>query len=270
MLDANIATDYMKVKKVFNIQQREQEFIPVLKELTTEGVLKAYMTDFFNLERKFYESDLISLLFYMGWLTIQSESEGRFIFKMPNRVIRELYYNYFIDVVEQESGLNRTVNKIQDALDKLSQNNNPHPLLELIKTLIDKDLSLRDVQKFDERHLKMLLIPYLSMSASHYVVSEPEWENGYPDILFLKRPNVTTRHNFILELKYVKKSDANKSGLSADGVKEKIIALAEREAHSQLDRYLRTDNAKRLTNLKAWMLVLVGREWKVVKEMQIG
>ena len=36
MLDANIATDYYKVKKIFSIQDREQEFIPVLKQLTTE------------------------------------------------------------------------------------------------------------------------------------------------------------------------------------------------------------------------------------------
>jgi Predicted AAA-ATPase len=132
MLDANIATDYTKVKKVFNIQQREEEFIPILKELTTEGVLTAQITDFFNLEKKITDNDLISLLFYMGWITIKAESEGRFIFEMPNRVIRDLYYNYFIDIVEAETGLNRSVLKIQNALEEISRNNNPQPFLELV------------------------------------------------------------------------------------------------------------------------------------------
>ena len=50
MLDANIATDYSKVKKIFNIQQREEEFIPILKQLTMKGELFAQITDFFNLE----------------------------------------------------------------------------------------------------------------------------------------------------------------------------------------------------------------------------
>lgn len=269
MLDANIATDYTKVKKIFNIQQREQEFIPVLKELTTEGVLVAELTDFFNLEKAFSEYDLISLLFYMGWITIKKEEEGRYIFNMPNRVIRELYYNYFIDIIEQESGLNRTVPKIQTALEKLSRGNNPQPFLDIIKALIDKDLSMRDAQNFDEKHLKMLLIPYLSLSASHYVVSEPEWENQYPDILLLERPNVSTKYNFILELKYIKKSDKDKIVLTKEGVEEKLVQKIEREARIQLSNYLKTDNAKRISNLKAWLLILVGREWQLVEEMPV-
>ena len=257
MLDANIATDYTKVKKVFNIQQREDEFIPILKQLTTEGVLTAQITDFFNLEKKFTENDLISLLFYMGWITIKEESEGRFIFQMPNRVIRDLYYNYFIDIVEAETGLNRSVLKIQNALEEISRNNNPQPFLDLIKALIDKDLSFRDAQGFDEKHLKMLMIPYLSLSASHYVVSEDEWENGYVDVLLLKRPNVTTKYNFIIELKYVKKGNENTLQKVAD------------EGRAQIHKYIQSDNAKRIPSLKAWLLVLVGRDWELVEEIVV-
>ena len=264
MLDANIATDYTKVKKIFNIQQREEELIPILKELTTEGVLSAELTDFFNLEKGFSEYDVISLLFYMGWITIKGMDEGLFVFEIPNRVIRELYYDYFIDIIERESGLNRTVPKIQNALQQLSRNNNPHPFLELIKALIDKDLSLRDAQNFDEKHLKMLLIPYLSLSATHYVVSEPEWEKLYPDIVLLKRPNIETRYTFIIELKYIKKADENRRD---SDTKELYTEKVEREARMQLNKYLQTENAKRMTNLKAWLIILVGREWRLVEEI---
>ncbi|NJN35520.1 MAG: AAA family ATPase [Saprospiraceae bacterium] len=266
MLDANIATDYYKVKKIFNIQQREQEFIPILKQLTTEGVLSAEITEMFNLEKPITESDLISLLFYMGWITIKDITSGLYNFQMPNRVVRDLYYNYFIDIIEQESGLNRTVPKIQNALGELANNNNLLPFLALIKALIDKDLSFRDAQGFDERHLKMLLIPYLSLSASHFVASEPEWERGYPDILLLKRPNITTKYNFIIELKYIKLSDKDKS---TENKIEKITEKVEREARTQLSNYLKTDNAKRIPNLKAWIIILVGREWQVVEEVPV-
>ena len=269
MLDANIATDYYKVKKIFSIQDREQEFIPVLKELTTEGVLTAQMTEFFNLEKKFSEYDLISLLYYMGWITIKDTNNGLHNFQMPNRVVRELYYNYFTDIVEQETGLNRSLPKIQSALNQLAQNNNPHPFLDLIKVLLDKGLSLRDAQEFDEKHLKMLLIPYLSLSAAHYVVSEPEWENCYPDILLLKRPNVTTKYNFIIELKYIKLADKNKRVNPKDKASEKIFTKVEREARIQLNKYIQTDDAKRIPSLKAWLIILVGREWKLVEEIPV-
>ena len=270
MLDANIATDYSKVKKIFNIQGREQEFIPILKELTTEGSISAPITEFFNLElNNFTENDLISLLFYMGWVTIKEEAEGEFIYTMPNRVVEELYYNYFIDIIEQETGLNRTVPKIQDALKCISINNDFHPFLALVKAVIDKDLSFRDAQGFDEKHLKMLLIPYLSLSSSHYVKSEPEWQNGYIDILLLKRANATTKYNFAIELKYVKKGDLDKMVQKADGTKEKLTDKVAREARIQLTNYLQTDDAKQIPNLKAWLIILVGREWKVVEEIPV-
>ena len=269
MLDANIATDYYKVKKVFCIQDREQEFTPVLKELTTTGVLSAPITDFFNLEKAFTESDLISLLYYFGWITIKSYEEGVYDFKMPNQVIRELYYNYFTAIVEQEAGLNRSIFVIEKALVHMAKYNDPHPFLDLIEDLLKNGLYFRDAQGFDEKHLKMLLIPYLSLSASHYVVSEPEWASGYPDILFLKRPNIPAKYNFIIELKYIKINEENKPSDKEDKASEKIFQKVEREARIQLNRYIQTDDAKRIPNLKAWLIVLVGREWKLVEEIPV-
>ncbi len=266
MLDANIATDYKKVKQVFNIQHREEEFIPILKELTSQGLLSAQITRFFNLEDDLSDEDIISLLYYMGWISIIDMKEGLHRFKMPNRVITELYYDYFVNIVERETGLNRKVSIIRKALTELSGNNNPHPFLALIKTLIKEDLSLRDAQSFDEKHLKMLLIPYLSLSATHYVVSEPEWEKQYPDILLMKRPNIETRYTFIIELKYIKMADENKEDKDT---KEPYIAKVEKEARLQLQKYIDTENARRIPNLKAWLLILVGREWHLVEEIPI-
>ena len=266
MLDANIATDYTKVKKIFNIKQQEQKFIPTLKALTSEGVVSSTITEFFNLERGFSEFDLISLLFYMGWITIQDIDEGMYNFQIPNRVIQELYYQYFVDIIEREYGLNETATKVQNALKEFSKNNNPHPFLELIKTIIDKDLSFRDAQGFDEKHLKMLMIPYLSLSASHYVKSEEEWQNGYVDILMLKRPTVTTKYNFLIELKYIKKADENTKDKET---KESYVEKVEKEAREQVQKYLQSDNAKRIPNLKAWLFILVGREWQLVEEIPI-
>jgi hypothetical protein len=264
MLDANIATDYTKVKKIFNIKQQEQKFIPTLKALTSEGVVSSTITEFFNLERGFSEFDLISLLFYMGWITIQEIDEGMYNFQIPNRVIQELYYQYFIDIIEREYGLNETATKVQNALKEFSKNNNPQPFLDIIKTIIEKDLSFRDAQGFDEKHLKMLMIPYLSLSASHYVKSEEEWQNGYIDVLMLKRPTVTTKYNFLIELKYIKKGDAH---IKDKKTKASYVEKVEKEAREQVQKYLQSDNAKRIPNLKAWLFVLVGSEWHLVEEI---
>jgi Predicted AAA-ATPase/PD-(D/E)XK nuclease superfamily len=266
MLDINIASDYTKVRKVFVVNSDEATYIPLLKKITSEGRVSAAITDIFNFEKLFEESDTISLLFYMGWLTIKTIEEGEYVFKMPNRVIQELYYDYFVVINEEETQLNRTHGQIRKALVELSKNNNPHPFLAIIKELIDKRLSLRDAQGFDEKHLKMLLIPYLSLSLTHYVDSEPEWENGYPDLVMLKRPNIETKYNFLIELKYIKKEDKRKK---VSETKEALIQKVEREAREQIQKYIQTDNAKRISNLKAWLLILVGREWHLVEEIPV-
>jgi hypothetical protein len=266
MLDINIASDYTKVRKVFVMNSDESTYIPLLKTISAEGRVSAAITSIFNFERRFSQGDITSLLFYVGWLTIERWEDGFYTFKIPNHVIRELYYDYFVAISEEETQLNRTHSDISRALFELSKYNNPHPFLTLIKALIDKQLSPRDAQKFDEKHLKMLLIPYLSMSAAHYVVSEPEWQHQYADILLLKRPNIETKYNFIFELKYVKKADKNKKDPQTG---EKLVDKVAEEARVQLTNYLKTDNAKRLVNLKAWILVLAGRDWHLVEEMPI-
>jgi Predicted AAA-ATPase/PD-(D/E)XK nuclease superfamily len=264
MLDTNIASDYTKVRKVFMTNSTDTTYIPLLKKIIQDGSVSAVLTDIFNFEKPFAEYDITSLLFYMGWLTIQEFDEGAYLFKMPNRVIEELYYDYFVAISEQEYNLNRTHVDIHNTLVALSKNNNPRPFLSLIQALINKKLSVRDAQNFSEKHLKMLLIPYFSLSATHYVVSEPEWENKFPDIVLLKRPNIETKYNFIFELKYIKKEDKTKKNTITG---EKYVDKIAHEARQQLRSYLNTDNAKQIDNLKAWVLILVGREWHLVEEV---
>jgi hypothetical protein len=94
------------------------------------------------------------------------------------------------------------------------------------------------------------------------VKSEEEWQNGYIDVLMLKRPNVTTKYNFLIELKYVKKGEDTKKD-------KENIAKVEKEAREQVQKYLQSDNAQRIPNLKAWLFMLVGREWHLVEEIVV-
>ena len=85
----------------------------------------------------------------------------------------------------------------------------------------------------------------------------------------LKRANATTKYNFAIELKYVKKGDLDKIVQNPDGTKEKLTDKVKREGRQQLENYLTTEDAKRIPNLKAWLIILVGREWKVVEEIPV-
>jgi hypothetical protein len=105
LLDPNIATDYGKIRKLFKIQGREAEQLAVLDTLTEMGDITARLTIQFSLEKKFTADDLVSLLFYMGFLTIKEREIGGFIFKFPNYVIERLYSSYFVDMLQEQKGL---------------------------------------------------------------------------------------------------------------------------------------------------------------------
>ena len=81
---------------------------------------RKFKTDIFNFEKTFEEADIIKLLFYMYWLTIKEKEAGYHAFKIPNHVIRELYYDYFVAISEQESQLNRAHGDISTALFQLA------------------------------------------------------------------------------------------------------------------------------------------------------
>jgi hypothetical protein len=80
----------------------------------------------------------------------------------------------------------------------------------------------------------------------------------------LKRPNIVTKYNFVFELKYVKIADKKKKEAETD---EKTLDKITNEAREQFKAYLQTDDAKRLDNLKAWLLVLVGRKWHLIEHV---
>ena len=54
------------------------------------------------LKQNLQKRTFISLLFYLGYLTIIDEKFGRLKFGIPNKIMKEIYADYFIKLVDQE------------------------------------------------------------------------------------------------------------------------------------------------------------------------
>ena len=48
---------------------------------------------------EFTETDLILMLYYLGYLTITGEVFEKPELKIPNRVMREIYSDYFLEIL---------------------------------------------------------------------------------------------------------------------------------------------------------------------------
>jgi hypothetical protein len=117
MLDDNIASDYQKIMALFSIGNRDSNY-QVLDELITNGTIVAQQQRKFELEKNFGRDDFISLLAYMGFISITGKTISQTLFGIPNHVIQELYYQYFKVEIERRNQLHIANHSLSLAIEK--------------------------------------------------------------------------------------------------------------------------------------------------------
>lgn len=250
LTDVNIASAYIKIRNLF---ASEKEFCnyEVLYRLIETGEMNACLTSLSRSGQEFAHDDFVSLMFCLGLVTIRSELTGSLTFSIPNNIIKELYRAIFTDFLKTRN-LQFEAEDVREAMRELSMNNHIHPFISIIEKALGT-LSDCDFCEFDEKYVKTLFIVFASLARMYFIKSEPE--RKYPEVMFLYRPPFFPDHQFVFELKYLKKQD--------ESLLKKITAQAE----AQLKRYLLSEEIRGLKNLKAYVLIFVEERAVVVKEM---
>ncbi len=101
LIDVNISSDYSRLQKLFELKNREQNYA-ILADILSGHEQKGKITTEYNLLGSFSKRDFISLLFYMGLLTINREELGFIYFDVPNYAVKEIYYDYFMEIISRK------------------------------------------------------------------------------------------------------------------------------------------------------------------------
>ncbi|MCB0837069.1 MAG: AAA family ATPase [Bacteroidetes bacterium] len=254
LLDTNIASDYGKLHRLFRIGEKDEQHYDVIEELVENKEVSANLTTQYSFERNFNRDDFISMLFYLGMITIKKGDLDGLIFHQPNYVIGELYFDYFREIMLQRAQLSGDKLRIRQRVIKWAQENNPAPFIEAVEAVLSA-LSNRDSMGFNEKHVKTIFTSLLYTTGIYTIKSEYESEKKYVDLLLKKRPPIEPNFTFAIELKYLKKSESDKLG----DVKSKGIA--------QLKAYLQHEELQKMQDLKAWLIIFVGSEAREVVEV---
>ena len=255
LIDLNIASDYGKIRRLFQLKDPHQNY-QVIDQLIHDGFVTSQLTEQFSFERDFTQQDFISLLFYMGFISIEKAQGPRLHFTTPNFVIKGMYWEYFTQLLQERFSVQIEVSQIENAFYELAYQNQLAPFLQLIESIL-QELSNRDFIQFDEKYIKVLFVAFASLANLYYIQSEQETEQKYVDILFLHRPPYFPTYQFAFELKYLKKSESNQ------------LETTIQKSVAQLQGYLQSEALQRLENLKAYVIVFVGSEAKAVKTMDL-
>jgi hypothetical protein len=119
-----------------------------------------------------------------------------------------------------------------------------------------KALSNRDIIAFDEKYIKAIMFLYLVINDIYRPISEREVENGYIDVYPEKDIRMSDiRYEWLLELKYLKKSD------------RKLIDKVKREGLLQLNRYAESRGIAGREDVKQALVVFIGKDEYVIVEV---
>ena len=251
LIDVNIASDYTKLGKMLDLCKGEERERVIEQTVSGEGIVSE-ITQKFNPAMEFTETDLVSMLYYLGYLTIAGEVFEKPELKIPNRVMKEIYSDYFLQILSKAAELRINENEYNEMLREIALEGKIDKIVEKLEKYL-KNLSNRDYIKFDEKYVKLIFYCIAMNLKIFRLKSEMEVQRKYPDILLIPKDKSKGYKGVMIEFKYLKKEEAGK-------LKEK-----QEEARNQIKEYMEFEEIKDIQNLNCYTVVAVNDEIYVEK-----
>ncbi len=250
LIDVNIASDYTKLGNMLDLCKGEEREKIIEKTVSGEGIISE-ITAKFNPAMEFGEQDLISMLFYLGYLTIQDNVADYPKLNIPNLVMKEIYSDYFLQILSRKLDISSNINYSEIALE-IALEGKISKIVELTQTYL-QNLSNRDYISFDEKYIKLIFYCIAMNLKVYRTKSEMEVQRKYPDILLIPKDTSKGYKSVMIEFKYLKKGEENK------------LAEKREEAKKQIEEYAEFEEIRSIPNLSKYAVVAVNDKIYVEK-----
>ena len=250
LIDVNIASDYTKLGKMLDLCKGEEREKVIEQTVSGEGIINEIRQKF-NPAMEFTETDLVSMLYYLGYLTIADEEVGYPKLNIPNKVMKEIYSDYFLQILRRNIDVDINENYTEIARE-IALEGKIDKITEMLGEYL-KNLSNRDFIRFDEKYVKIIFFCIAINLKIFRLKSEMEVQRKYPDILLIPKERSKGYKGVMIEFKYLKKEEAGK-------LKEK-----QEEARKQIKEYMAFEEIKDIQNLNCYTVVAVNDEIYVEK-----
>ena len=242
LIDMNIASDYSKIGKMLDLCKGENRLEILRKTVQGEPIVDT-IVEKFNPAIEFTETHMISMLYYLGYLTISGESLGMPELTIPNKVMKEIYASYFMQLMNQEAEFKIDSSTIQQILREIALEGKIDKMIEILKIYLN-NLSNRDLIKFDEKYIKLIFYCIAMELPIYSTKSEMEVNRNYPDILLVPRDRTKGYKAIMVEFKYLKKGETAK------------LEDKQKEAKEQIERYSTFEDIKDIEGLRKYTIVV--------------
>jgi len=234
LIDENLRTDYNKLRFLIIQEKKLNGNFSVLKDVVEKNETTGRLIRSFALTELIGTDKFRSLLFYLGLTTIKEISPtGRFTFKIPNKLINILLWEYVQKSLSEVYKLNIDNDYVENLFEGMAKTGEWQPVLQYIIDKFYEAVSLRDFT-FHEEGMKTFLLAWLNLTNLYDIVSEREMNKGFADISLTpdRRFNDYVKFDYIIELKYLNAKNMETAEKEAEALKKSI-----EEATIQLSQY---------------------------------
>ena len=249
MVDANIKTDYEKLKTISDLQRtvfkmEPLEALPMTEQALARGGIQFPLVESFPAEAIIKPENFHSLFFYYGLLSMAGRSRGEVVFGVPNACVERQIYGY---LRQQYFPPLKSFLDWNDAAQSLAYDGEWRAFFELVAKNFLETTPIRGGISGEVR-----LQGYFQCEMGHLpqFITCPELEMSHGNCDFFLFPERhyygDVPHSYIVEFKHVKK-----------GAKKAELEAQRKEGIAQLKRYANDKKVPTLAKGTTLHLILV-------------
>ena len=250
LLDSNLGQNLEKIEGILRLGDPDFVRQTVEQALRREPIPFSGSLKELNLNEQVTldEESLLSVMFYLGYLTYAQEDA--FSLVIPNRAIRIQFFEYFLKHALGVGAFGLVAKDYVKALASLVAGD-PAPIFQVACDRRLRSSGVHDYAQLDESTIKTLIAGAFNLTDAYDLFTELEVRGkdaGFVDIVALPASNSPAKTAYLIELKYLPIGKAT----------DKAIEQAVEKAREQVDVYANGVNICQLPNLKRIIAVFAG------------
>ncbi len=263
LIDTNVRIDYGKLRHLLTVNRQLNGNFDLLRHLIGEAETDSTIQLSFPLDQLDERENFLSLLFYFGLLSIRDVAQGVPRLGVPNQTVKRLMYGYLRDAYRDVEVFAVDVYTFSRLMRQMAYAGAWQPVLDFLRDALAEQTGIRDYMD-GEKVIHGFVAAYLSLVDQFLLHSEYELNKGYADLYlepFLAQyPDVG--FGYVLELKYVKRSESLDESLLADKLQEAVRQVRGYLADPSLRR--------RYPSVQHIGLAMVFHGWELVAYQAVG
>ena len=231
MIDANLRTDYAKIRHLVTIDRRLNGNFHVLENLLAGGSLEEPLVESFQAHELTKKENFTSLLYWLGITTITGRDFDLVKFGIPNETLKELAAKMIPDAYSDIYKIDGRIFDINKKLVAFARRGEWRGFISILSGIVKENFAVRDSVEGEKVVQSTIVALLMAARGPYFVTHEREAGGGFYDLALAPQlarwPEIA--HAALIEMKYVKAGDPAPT--------PEALAKIKADAIDQLDQY---------------------------------